>query len=122
MSYKIIAVNNLVMMDFIIWAKFVKLAIKDVQNVIHQILINASNVNKIIFWLILKIYVVLKVNNIYKMVNANLAVIKDFMLIQIIFVKVFYFIFILKAATKVALLVLTILLIHALYANKIIYW
>ena len=56
------------------------------------------------------------------MVNANLAVIKDFMLIQIIFVKVFYFIFILKAATKVALLVLTILLIHALYANKIIYW
>ena len=97
MSYKIIAVNNLVMMDFIIWAKFVKLAIKDVQNVIHQILINASNVNKIIFWLILKIYVVLKVNNIYKMVNANLAVIKDFMLIQIIFVKVFY-------------------------ANKIIYW
>ena len=50
MSYKIIAVNNLVMMDFIIWAKFVKLAIKDVQNVIHQILINASNVNKIIFW------------------------------------------------------------------------
>ena len=122
MSYKIKAVNNLVMMDFIIWAKFVKLAIKDVQNVIHQILINASNVNKIIFWLILKIYVVLKVNNIYKMVNANLAVIKDFMLIQIIFVKVFYFIFILKAATKVALLVLTILLIHALYANKIIYW
>ena len=90
MSYKIIAVNNLVMMDFIIWAKFVKLAIKDVQNVIHQILINASNVNKIIFWLILKIYVVLKVNNIYKMVNANLAVIKDFMLIPIKYVKIVF--------------------------------
>lgn len=50
MFYKIIAVNNLVMMDFIIWVKFAKHAIKDVQNVILQKIINASNVNKITFW------------------------------------------------------------------------
>ena len=48
MFYKIILVNKLVMMDFIIILKFVNLVILDVQNVIHQNLINAFNVNKII--------------------------------------------------------------------------
>ena len=49
MFYKIILVNKLVMMDFIIILKFVNLVILDVQNVIHQNLTNAFNANHLIF-------------------------------------------------------------------------
>jgi|Laugresu1bdmlbsd_1035121.scaffolds.fasta_scaffold299942_1 hypothetical protein len=49
MFYKIILVNKLVMMDFIIILKFVNLVILDVQNVIHQNLTNAFNANQLIF-------------------------------------------------------------------------
>ena len=70
MFYKIILVNKLVMMDFIIILKFVNLVILDVQNVIHQNLTNAFNANQLIFSYL--IFVVHKTNNIYKMVNVNL--------------------------------------------------